>query len=248
MRQIHHSSPYLRSVVATCVITLSACSTGAKDDSAARGVNDSTALLARSDSTDSTRAPGLHSDSGQGSPRGGDVTGTVLPGVVSDTILANIIAVVDRGEVETGQLATTKARSAEAKAYARDMVAAHSRDLTAIRRVMRTSGIAMADSTISDAQLNASGDPVMRLMQQQRETMEALRLASRERFDLAYADAMVAGHQEVLQILSQNAGAASADPLKAHLAAAEKMVSEHLTRAKQLQRSFAAKAAATTGQ
>jgi putative membrane protein len=243
MSRIHHARHLAAVIVSTALLQyLAACSSEPRavaDEGA-----DSARMIVRSDSTDSTRARGLHSDSMAGVPAARGVNGVVLPSATSDTVLANIIAVVDRGEVEAGELAITKARNTPVKDYARAMIEAHTRDLAAITRLMRQSQLAVTDSAITPAQQNPSGSPVMELMQQHRETMESLRSATRERFDLAYMDAMVAGHQGLLQLLQQNSGAASSEPLKAHLASVVLLVTDHLTRAKVIQASLASAAAA----
>ena len=74
--------------------------------------------------------------------------------------------------------------------------------------------------------------------------MSQLRTLRGSALDRIFIDAMVAEHQQLLLILTQNAASPKTEALKAHAAAMERTVTQHLNRAKEIQKRLAAAAAA----
>ncbi|MBC7841621.1 MAG: DUF4142 domain-containing protein [Gemmatimonadaceae bacterium] len=162
---------------------------------------------------------------------------------MNDTILGNFVATVDRGEIEAGKLAVSKARSSAVKAYARTMIDAHTKDLALTTRLLRGNGLATMDSSSNAAAPASGGDLVADTKAQHQQVMTQLRDATGDAFDRVYMDAMVAGHQDVLVKLEMHAGGASLAPVTSHLAAVQKAVTDHLARAKEVQLKLSAVAA-----
>lgn len=198
-------------------------------------------------SRDSTSAVALRDSAGKSSASMSDSSSTARPGagatagaeslrpVQNDTILGNFVATVDRGEIEAGKLALSKSRSASVKAYARMMIDAHTKDLALTARLLHNNGIATMDSSAMPAAVATADDLVSQTKAHHQDAMTQLRDATGEAFDRAYMDAMIAGHQDVLNSLQKNAGSATLAPLASHLASVEKVVTEHLSRAKEVQ-------------
>jgi predicted outer membrane protein len=105
---------------------LTAC--GTRDE---RGTNDSAAgTMAMTDST------------------GISTTGTMNETAAGamDASLASFVAMVNQAEIEAGQLATTKARNADVKNYARQMVEGHRKAMEELREVSGRSGWTLPDA------------------------------------------------------------------------------------------------------
>jgi predicted outer membrane protein len=105
---------------------LTAC--GTRDE---RGTNDSAAgTMAMTDST------------------GISTTGTMNETAAGamDASLASFVAMVNQAEVEAGQLATTKARNADVKNFARQMVEGHRKAMEDLRELSGRSGWTLPDA------------------------------------------------------------------------------------------------------
>ncbi|HYW50844.1 MAG TPA: DUF4142 domain-containing protein [Gemmatimonadaceae bacterium] len=115
-----------------------------------------------SDANDGSGNAAMSADSAGG--RNASATGATEAGAntmantrLNDTTALQLIASVDRAEAASGQLAVTKARNSEVKAYARMMVQEHRADLTKIRRLVTAAN--MPASIASDTMTSGTGAP-----------------------------------------------------------------------------------------
>lgn len=107
--------------------------------------------------------------------------------------VVDFLKTVDTAEVEAGQLAKTKATNAQVKSFAQTMVTEHGSDLKKLNRMSMSDSMAAGESSAI----------VSTLRSKHQEMMDRLQNMSGSEFDRAYMDAMVNGHQEVLDALRQ---------------------------------------------
>ena len=142
---------------------------------------------------------------------------------LADPDIANVIHEVNAGEIAAGKIAQTKASNADVKAYAREMVTAH----TAMdKKGAKISGqTAATNAAMRDSVVNAN-----KAMSSQLQSA-----ASGAAFDRAYIDGQVMGHQNTLNFLQQAQNQAQNADLKQMITAAIPDVQQHLERARALQ-------------
>jgi len=142
---------------------------------------------------------------------------------LADPDIANVIHEVNAGEIAAGKIAQTKASNADVKAYAREMVSAH----TALdKKGVQISGqTAATNAAMRDSVVNAN-----KAMSSQLQSA-----ASGAAFDRAYIDGQVMGHQNTLNFLQQAQNQAQNADLKQMITAAIPDVQQHLERARALQ-------------
>jgi putative membrane protein len=133
---------------------------------------------------------------------------------------ADAAAASDMFEMESSRLAETKASSPKIKAFAGQMVKAHT-DSTAKLKA-------------AAAQASPAITPAPQMTAQQQQTLEALRAASGPAFDQAYKDAQVNAHQMTLDTLKGYAANGDAPALKSFAAELTPIVTAHLNMAKGL--------------
>ena len=158
---------------------------------------------------------------GEASPSGAasDIS-MVLPVPSPGQTFANAAAASDTFEIETSKLAATKAQSAKVKAFAVQMIKAHT-DSTA----KLTAAAASAATPITPA-------PQLTAVQQQ--TLEDLTTKSGAQFDSAYAEAQVDAHQTTLGVLRSYSSTGDVPSLKAFATDLIPTVTAHLNMAKAL--------------
>ena len=181
---------------------------------------DNTAAV-RADST-AAASGAVATDSAAGMA-GHNMAGTTGTTALGDADIANVIHEVNAGEIAAGKIAETKASNADVKAYARDMVQAH----TALdKRDTKVSGqTAATNAAIRDSVANAN-----------RAASSELQSAnSGAEFDKAYINGQVQGHQNALSFLQAAQNQTQNADLKKLIAAAIPDVQKHLDRAKSLQ-------------
>lgn len=100
-----------------------------------------------------TRDERATTDSAGGTMAMTDSTGISTTGTMSgnatgamDASVASFIAMVNQGEITSGRLASTKARNSDVKAYARDMVEEHQREMQELQQISNQSGWTLPDS------------------------------------------------------------------------------------------------------
>ena len=184
-----------------------------------RGRADNTAA-ARADST--AAASGAVSTDSAAGMAGHNMAGAAGATALGDADIANVIHEVNAGEIAAGKIAETKASNAEVKAYARDMVQAH----TALDKQDTKVGCqAAANAAIRDSVVNAN-----------RAASSELQSAnSGAEFDKAYINSQVQGHQNALSFLQAAQNQTQNADMKKLIAAAIPDVQKHLDRAKSLQ-------------
>jgi putative membrane protein len=183
-----------------------------KTDDTAAARADSTAAAGGAVTTDSARGMVGHT---MAAPAGATALG--------DADIANVIHEVNAGEIAAGKIAQTKASNAEVKAYAREMVQAH----TALdKQDVKISGqTAATNAAIRDSVVNANKTVSSQLQS----------ASSGAEFDKSYIDAQVQGHQNALSFLQAAQSQAQNADLKKMIDAAIPDVQKHLERARALQ-------------
>jgi putative membrane protein len=185
-----------------------------------RGRADNTAA-ARADST-AVASGAVSTDSAAGMA-GHNMAGAAGTTALGDADIANVIHEVNAGEIAAGKIAETKASNAEVKAYARDMVQAH----TALdKQDTKVAGQTAATNTaIRDSVVTAN-----------RAASSELQSAnSGAEFDKSYINSQVQGHQNALSFLQAAQNQTQNADMKKLIAAAIPDVQKHLDRAKSLQ-------------
>ena len=191
-----------------------------------------------------------------------------------DSEILQVLAVVDQGEVQDGRLAEQKARNAQVKSCARELVSDHSKSLQQDRQIAKTakidlSGVMMSGSNktsgtsgnkgaadtsrsaaASAAQPGASGPTgatgvVAELVNMHTQAMDRVRQMQGAAFDSAFVNAQIQGHQQVLSLLQSAESQAQNSTLQQHVAAAIKGVQSHLDKGQQLQQSLASGASSS---
>jgi putative membrane protein len=163
-------------------------------------------------------ATGAMAGANAGTNNAGGSTATL-----ADPDIANVIHEVNAGEIAAGKIAQTKASNADVKAYAREMVTAH----TAMDKkgVKITGETGASTATMRDSVVNAN----------KAVSSELQSAGSGAAFDRAYLDSQVQAHQNTLSFLQQAQNQAQNADLKQMITAAIPDVQHHLERARSLQ-------------
>jgi putative membrane protein len=173
---------------------------------------------------DSTAAAGgtVTTDSARGMV-GHDMSAPAGTTTLGDADIANVIHEVNAGEIAAGKIAQTKASNSEVKAYAREMVQAH----TALdKQDVKISGqTAATNAAVRDSIVNANSSMSSQLQS----------ASSGAEFDKAYIDGQVQGHQNALSFLQAAQNQAQNADLKKMINTAIPDVQKHLERARSLQ-------------
>lgn len=153
-------------------------------------------------------------------------TGTVPMTKLSDGQIAQILSAVDNAEIEQAQLALEKSTDAGVRGYASHMIEQHTAAKDTGARLASQSGLQLSDSPKAQ-ELKMKGTQMM----------QQLKAADAKNFDVTYLHGQVEQHAEVLSLITDQLQPAVSDPtLRDHLGNARAMVSEHLEKAKQLQK------------
>jgi putative membrane protein len=133
---------------------------------------------------------------------------------------ANTAASSDAFEIATSKLAADKAKSSKVKAFAQQMIKAHSDSTAKLKKAAAAASPAITSS------------PDMTAMQQQ--TLDQLGGVSGADFDTAYAKAQVEAHQMTLDKLKAYSASGSVPTLKSFAKEITPVVTKHLEMAKGL--------------
>lgn len=241
--------------VAACasLVGVTACGKngGGNSDSASGDV-------ARMDSsaTSPGSAPGTAATApGAASAPGGSGSNMAISG--GDPEILQVLAVVDMGEIQDGQMAQRQARNAQVKAFARDLVASHTRSLRQTRQLAKSSNVQlMNDSASGNMTGKMSGSDTNRsataatgagasgaatsgvagqLHTMHMQMMEQVRSQQGAAFDSAFVNAQVMAHQQVLDMMQRAQGQAQNSGVQQRMTAAMKEVQGHLEMGQQLQ-------------
>jgi putative membrane protein len=218
-------------------VALGACK---RNRDAASGDTASTAA-APGDVARDTAAAATAPAAGATSPVAGTTALAITGG---DPEIVQVLATVDKGEVEDGHLGERRAHNSQVKAYARELVTDHSKSLQQDRQLAKAMNVPLklGDSSTSGrtdttAASGSVSNVAVQLKTMHQQTDERLRSLQGAAFDSAFVNAEATGHQQVLALL-QNAESQAQNPaVKEHLTAAIKGVQQHLDRAQQLQQS-----------
>ena len=168
-----------------------------------------------------------------------------------DPELLNVLAVVDQGEIQDGQLAQRQAKNARVKSLARELVQAHTQSLQKDRRIAKAANITLTSTsssardsarsstdTSASANTGTSSGVAAQLQQLHMQAMERLRSLEGADFDSAFVNAQVTAHQQVLDLLQRSQSQAQNSELQNHLSEAVKEVQAHLERGRELQQTL----------
>jgi len=147
-----------------------------------------------------------------------------------DPEILQVLAVVDMGEVQDGQLAQRQARNAQVKAYARELVTSHQRSLRQTRQLAKSNNVQLMNDSGSaggtgaagatDTNRSAAATPSSaagtagtsgvagQVHTMHMQMMEQVRNQQGASFDSAFVNAQVMGHQQVLDMLQRAQGQA----------------------------------------
>lgn len=154
-------------------------------------------------------------------------TGSVPMTKLTDGQIAQILVAVDESEIEQAQLALEKATDPDVRGYASHMIEQHTASKDSSARLASQSGLQLAESPKAQ-ELKVSGT---------KHLDELKAAADAKSFDITYARGQAEQHAEVLTLIKDQLQPAVSDPtLRDHLANARAMVSEHLDKAKALQK------------
>jgi putative membrane protein len=143
--------------------------------------------------------------------------------LTDDQIFADLSA-ANAGEIAAGKMALSKASSADVKAFARQMIDAHTKMQAAGDSLAKKLNI--TPKPTADDSFTMANDSTSAHLQS---------AAKGTTFDTAYVNAQVAGHQMVLDFLRRAASQATAPDLKTMLTNAQPVVQHHLDMATALQ-------------
>jgi putative membrane protein len=153
-------------------------------------------------------------------------TGTVPMTKLTDGQIAQILAAVDEAEIEQAQLALEKSTDAGVRGYASHMIEQHTAAKETGARLASQSGLQLAESPKAK-ELQVKGSQML----------EQLKAADAKNFDITYLHAQADQHAEVLALITDQLQPAVSDAtLRDHLANARAMVTQHLDKAKELQK------------
>jgi putative membrane protein len=167
-----------------------------------------------------------------------------------DPEILNVLAVVDQGEVQDGQMAQRQARNARVKSYARELVQAHTKSLQKDRQLAKAANVELMNASGRDSSSKSdtsaaataatSGGTGVAAQIHQMHVQASQRLKSLKGadFDSAFVNAQVMGHQQVLDLLQRAQNQAQNADVQNHVADAVKEVQTHLDRARELQQSL----------
>jgi putative membrane protein len=149
-----------------------------------------------------------------------DVETPAAPALTPGQTFANTAAASDAFEIETSKLALQLSQSDAVKAFARQMVTAHTTS---------TEKLKAAAAGVSPA---IAPDPTLTPEQQQK--LADLKTKTGAAFDTAYAAEQVAGHQATLDALKAYAASPDVAPLSQFATTMVPIVTAHLNMAKSI--------------
>ena len=193
------------------------------DDNTAASRADSTAVAKGDVVTDSAAGMTGHNMAAGATGAAGTAGAAGATAALADADIANVIHEVNAGEIAAGKIAQTKASNADVKAYAREMVTAHTamdKKGASITGATGASNAAIRDSVVTANQAVAS---------------QLQSANSGAAFDKAYIDGQVMAHQNTLSFLQAAQNQAQNAELKSMITAAIPDVQKHLDRARSLQ-------------
>jgi len=182
-----------------------------------------------------------------------------------DSEILQVLAVVDQGEIQDGQLAQRQAKNAQVKSFARELVSDHTKSLAQDRQLAKSANVDLSSvitsgsgssgsksgSDTSRSATSAAGSTggvsgvAGQLQTMHSQMMDQVKQANGAAFDSAFVNAQVMGHQQVLDLLQRSESQAQNSGVKQHVTMAIKSVQAHLDRGQKLQQSLAGGASGT---
>lgn len=155
----------------------------------------------------------------------GDVEG----GAMTDAQIKDVIATVNKGEIDLAKVAIQKAQNPDVKAFAQRMENEHSALNTQAQVTTGGAGAVAQNELISTLEADAQA------------TLKDLQSRSDAEFDLAYIDSQVRMHRTVLGALEDRLIPSAQDPeLRKVLEGARESVQDHLSQAEEIRDQLAA--------
>ena len=179
-----------------------------------KGVDDDTAGVVEQSSAGAV-------DTGAG--RTGSMDATAEPR--NDAEILTLVSHSNSAEIASSKLALEQARSPQVKAYAQDMIKAHTAMEQEGSKLAASLGVGTADT-----------DKAEDSREDKSEELDELREARNEQFDKAYMKFQVEAHEKTLKMLQDQQERAQSAELKAMITRAIPQVQQHLTRAEQLRK------------
>jgi putative membrane protein len=134
------------------------------------------------------------------------------------TVFVSKAAASDMFEVESGKLAQTRSTNPQVKAFAADMVKAHTATTTGLKAAIQGSGQAIT--------------PPAALPDDKRDALDDLTKADAKDFDRKYMEGQVDAHQAALNLLQRYAQDGDTAQIKTFAADTAPKVQQHYDRAK----------------
>jgi putative membrane protein len=145
---------------------------------------------------------------------------TPIATVNADQAFADAAAASDAFEIQTSQLAVSKAKTAKVKTFAEAMIKAHTQSTDKLKTAAAAASPAIA--------------PQAQLTPMQQQTLEALTAQSGTEFETTYKKAQAEGHQMTLDKLKAYSANGAQASLKAFATEMVPIVTAHLNMAKGL--------------
>jgi putative membrane protein len=139
------------------------------------------------------------------------------PSKLDDAQIAAVVIALNTGEIQEAQLAQTKAKSQDVKAFAAHMIKAHTAMLDKGTKDFKASNLTPVDTTVSNDLRNQAS---MQLSSLQGENGKS--------FDDTYINGQVKAHQDALNMVDQLLTAAKDSKLHADLLDARTHIERHL--------------------
>ena len=193
------------------------------NDTTAAARADSTAVANNAVTTDSAAGATGNNMAGAGAAGAATTGANGSATALGDADIASVIHEVNAGEIAAGKIAETKATNADVKAYAREMVQAHTAMDKQGAKITGQQGA--TNAAIRDSIVNAN-----QAMGSQLQSAN-----SGADFDKAYVDGQVQGHQNALSFLQNAQRQTQNADLKKMIDGAIPDVQKHLDRARALQ-------------
>ncbi|HEV7990580.1 MAG TPA: DUF4142 domain-containing protein [Gemmatimonadaceae bacterium] len=153
---------------------------------------------------------------------------------MSDADIAGVIHEANAGEIAAGKIAQTKAKNADVKAFARDMVRDH-QALDKKSAPLAPGNTATGNTSSSPSSGNAGGIRDSIVNANKTMVSQLSSTASGAEFDRAYIDDQVQAHQNTLAFLQRAQNQAQSSELKQIVTQAIPDVEKHLARARAIQ-------------
>ncbi|MGI9089786.1 MAG: DUF4142 domain-containing protein [Gemmatimonadaceae bacterium] len=142
----------------------------------------------------------------------------------TDADIFAMVGAVNRGEIAEGSMASTKATNPTVRAFAKDMVTAHTALLNNGQALAKRLNI--TPSASADTSIVAMNKSMASMVGSTPKGMA---------FDTAYVNSQVEGHTMALNLIKTAEGRAQNAQLKTMLTTAEPIIQKHLDRAKDIQ-------------